>query len=257
MRIYPKLNIFLNILPPLPSGMHPLLSRFVLAYGELYDEMEVFEGIEKFEIRGDFTCALEENLIYKAKEALKVEFDEYSGYFESLRVEVKKNIPQGAGLGGGSANAGAFLCEMARRLDLSKESLQKIAPKIGSDVSFFVNEYESANVMGCGEVVNEFVENSHYTYEIFTPKIFCNTRRVYQAFDRLLRNEEIQSVVKLDFLSLSSIELLSRFTPIELNDLLLPALSEYPELNEVREELGEGWFFSGSGSSFFRVRGLG
>ena len=200
---------------------------------------------------------MEENLIYKAKEALKVEFDEYSGYFESLRVEVKKNIPQGAGLGGGSANAGAFLCEMARRLDLSKESLQKIAPKIGSDVSFFVNEYESANVMGCGEVVNEFVENSHYTYEIFTPKIFCNTRRVYQAFDRLLRNEEIQSVVKLDFLSLSSIELLSRFTPIELNDLLLPALSEYPELNGVREELGEGWFFSGSGSSFFRVRGLG
>lgn len=257
MRIYPKLNIFLNILPPLPSGMHPLLSRFILARGNLYDEMEIFEGVEKFEIRGDFTCALEENLIYKAKEALKVEFDEYSGYFESLRVEVKKNIPQGAGLGGGSANAGAFLCEMARRLDLSKESLQKIAPKIGSDVSFFVNEYESANVMGCGEVVNEFVENSHYTYEIFTPKIFCNTRRVYQAFDRLLRNEEIQSVVKLDFLSLSSIELLSRFTPIELNDLLLPALSEYPELNGVREELGEGWFFSGSGSSFFRVRGLG
>ena len=80
---------------------------------------------------------------------------------------------------------------------------------------------------------------------------------MYQAFDRLLRNEEIQSVVKLDFLSLSSIELLSRFTPIELNDLLLPALSEYPELNGVREELGEGWFFSGSGSSFFRVRGLG
>lgn len=257
MKIYPKLNIFLNILPPLEGGMHPLLSRFVLAYGELYDEMEIFEGVEKFEIRGDFTCALEENLIYKAKEALKVEFDEYSGYFESLRVEVKKNIPQGAGLGGGSANAGAFLCEMARRLDLSKESLQKIAPKIGSDVSFFVNEYESANVMGCGEVVNEFVENSHYTYEIFTPKIFCHTGKVYQAFDELLKNGEIQSVMKVDFLNLSSIELLSRFSPLELNDLFAPAMRVYLELASVRDELGEGWFFSGSGSSFFRIKGLG
>lgn len=257
MKIYPKLNIFLNILPPLQGGMHPILSRFVLAHGELYDEMEIFEGAESFEILGDFTCPMQENLIYKAKEALKSEFSQYVGYLESLRVEVKKNIPQGAGLGGGSANAGAFLCEIAKRLGIDKESLQVIAPKIGSDVSFFVNEFESANVMGTGEVVNEFIENNHYTYEIYTPKIFSSTSRVYQAFDRLLQRGEIQSLLKIDFLSLSSIELLSRFSATELNDLLLPALSEYPELQSIKDDLGEGWFFSGSGSSFFRLKGLG
>lgn len=257
MKIYPKLNIFLNILPPFPSGMHPLLSRFVLAKGELYDEMEIFEGNGIFEIKGDFECSMEENLIYKAKELLKSHFPQYASYLEDLRVEVKKNIPSGAGLGGGSANAGAFLCEIAKRLQLHKETLQTIAPQIGSDVSFFVNEFESANVMGSGEVVNEFVENTHYSYEIFTPKICCNTGRVYKAFDKLLGSKEIESIAKIDFLSLSSIELLSRFSDIELNDLLIPALREYPELKSVREELGEGWFFSGSGSSFFRIRGLG
>lgn len=257
MKIYPKLNIFLNILPPLESGMHPLLSRFVLARGELYDEIEIAEGGEKFEIQGNFSIPLEENLIYKAKEALSAEFGEFAGYLESLKIEVQKNIPQGAGLGGGSANAGAFLCEIAKRLSLPKEVLQEIAPKIGSDVSFFVNEFESANVMGTGEVVREFEECNHYTYEICTPKIFCHTSKVYQAFDELLKNGEIQSVAKVDFLNLSSIELLNRFSPLELNDLFAPAMRVYPRLKEVRDELGEGWFFSGSGSSFFRVKGLG
>lgn len=256
MKIYPKLNIFLNILPPLQGGMHPLLSRFVLAKGELYDEMEILEGGERFEIEGDFSCTQQENLIYKAKEALKSAFPQYSSYLESLRVEVQKNIPQGAGLGGGSADAGVFLAEVARRLEIPKEALGGIASRVGSDVSFFVNEFESANIMGVGDVVNEFEENTHYVYEIFTPKIFCDTGKVYQAFDELLKNGEIESVAKVDFLNLSSIELLSRFSAFELNDLLIPALRVYPKLKEVQEELGEGWCFSGSGSSFFRVRGL-
>ncbi|RDU68803.1 4-(cytidine 5'-diphospho)-2-C-methyl-D-erythritol kinase [Helicobacter cholecystus] len=257
MKIFPKLNIFLNILPPLEGGMHPLFSRFVLAYGELYDEMEILEGVKNFEIKGEFSCPMQANLIYKAKEALKREFPMHCTYFESLRVEVQKNIPQGAGLGGGSADAGAFLCEMARRLQLPKDILKNIAPTIGSDVSFFVNEFESANVMGSGEIVQEFTENTHYTYEIFTPEIFCNTAKVYQAFDFLLQNQKIQSVPKVDFLNLSSIELLSRFSPLELNDLFIPALSLYPQLEVMSKDLGEGWFFSGSGSSFFRVKGLG
>lgn len=254
MKIYPKLNIFLNILPPLPNGMHPLLSRFVLAKGELYDEMEIIEGKDNFEIIGEFPCPTSENLIFKAKEVLKEALPQYSTYLESLRVEVEKRIPQGAGLGGGSANAGAFLCEIGKRLELPKDLLESLAPQIGSDVSFFVNEFESANVMGCGEVVKEFEENTHYSYEIFTPKIFCDTKRVYQAFDRLLGDREVGA--KVDFLNLSSIELLSRYSSFELNDLFVPALEIYPMLEGVREELGEGWFFSGSGSSFFRVKGL-
>lgn len=254
MKIYPKLNIFLNILPPLPNGMHPLLSRFVLAKGELYDEMEIVEGKDSFEIIGEFPCPTSENLIFKAKEVLKEALPQHSTYLESLRVEVEKRIPQGAGLGGGSADAGAFLCEISKRLELPKDLLESLASQIGSDVSFFVNEFESANVMGCGEVVKEFEENTHYSYEIFTPKIFCDTKRVYQAFDRLLGDKEVGA--KVDFLNLSSIELLSRYSSFELNDLFAPALEIYPTLESVREELGEGWFFSGSGSSFFRVKGL-
>lgn len=256
MKIFPKLNIFLNILPPMQGGMHPLLSRFVLAYGELYDEMQIIEGSSGFQIKGNFSCPMQENLIFKAKEVLKQELPNFEPYLESLKVEVQKNIPQGSGLGGGSADAGAFLCEVARRLQIPKSTLESIAPKIGSDVSFFVNEFASANVMGSGDIVKEFIENSHYTYEIFTPQIFCSTAKVYQAFDMLLQKQEIQSVPKIDFLNLSSMELLSRFSSLELNDLFIPALSVYPQLQNVSEELGDGWFFSGSGSSFFRVRGL-
>ncbi|WP_027327792.1 4-(cytidine 5'-diphospho)-2-C-methyl-D-erythritol kinase [Helicobacter pametensis] len=249
MKIFPKLNIFLNVLA-LQDGMHPLFSRFVLAKGDVYDEMEICFNQEGFQISGNFDCAMEQNLIFHAKEKLKVAFPHLAGELESIHIEVEKKIPCGAGLGGGSANAGAFLLEVGREFGISKEDLMNLAPKIGSDVAFFVSEYESANVSGIGEVIEEFIESNHYQYEIFTPSFSCNTKVVYQAFDSL----NLSPQIKLDFLNLSSVELLHRYDLEELNDLYLPACNAYPKLLDVAKELGEGWFFSGSGSSFFRIK---
>nr|WP_283092249.1 4-(cytidine 5'-diphospho)-2-C-methyl-D-erythritol kinase [Helicobacter kayseriensis] len=252
MKVFPKINIFLNVLP-LKEGMHPLFSRFVLAYGDLYDEMEIsFDAVKQFEIVGNFDFPLEKNLVFKAKEALRMAFPQYAEELEGIRVEILKNIPQGAGLGGGSANAGVFLREVGKRLGISQENLLQIASKVGSDVAFFVSGYESANVSGVGEVIQEFVEPSHYVYEIFTPPFACDTKGVYQAFDECA----LPLQIKLDFLNLSSIDLLCRYSLEELNDLYLPACKIYPQLLEVAQDLGEGWFFSGSGSSFFRIKGI-
>lgn len=249
MRIYPKLNIFLNVLSP-KDGMHPLFSRFVLAKGGLYDEMEIgFDCVKTFEIVGNFDFPMEKNLVFKAKEELKRVFPHLSKELERIKVEIEKNIPQGSGLGGGSANAGAFLNALGRKFEIPKNILMKIAPKIGSDVAFFVSEYESANVSGIGEVIEEFRESNHYQYEIFTPSFSCDTKAVYEAFDSL----HLSPQIKLDFLNLSSVELLYRYDLEELNDLYVPACNIYPKLLEVAKELGEGWFFSGSGSSFFRI----
>ncbi len=251
MKIYPKLNIFLNVLPVKPNGMHPIFSRFVLARGNLYDEMEVLFGeAEQFSIEGDFDFPLEQNLIFKAKEALKSVFVNLSDELEHIKVCVQKKIPQGSGLGGGSANAGAFLIKVGQRFGIAKQELMSVAKNLGSDVSFFVSEYESANVSGFGEIVEEFVEANHYEYEIYTPPFACETSRVYQSFDAL----EIPPVFKFDFCNLSSIELLHRYALEELNDLFLPACRLYPKLLELKRDLGEGWFFSGSGSSFFRIK---
>lgn len=249
MKIYPKLNIFLNVLPQSFNAYHPIFSRFVLARGDLYDEMEISFGAQKFEIVGEFDCAIQDNLIYKAKEVLKESFPFLQAELEHCKVEVLKRIPQGGGLGGGSANAGVFMREIAQKFELEISEVVTLAKKVGSDVAFFVSGYESANVSGYGEIVEEFIEPSVYTYEIFTPNIFCQTKAVYQSFDELKNSE-----LKVDFLNLSSMELLFTHSKEELNDLFLPATRVYPKLLEVSKELGEGWFFSGSGSSFFKIK---
>lgn len=247
MKIFPKLNVFLNVLSPDFKKMHPIFSRFVLARGDLYDEMEIkFEG-NCFEIKGNFDFPMHKNLIFKAKEELKNVFPSLAKELETVQVEIKKNIPQGAGLGGGSANAGAFLLCVGKHFGISKEDLTKIAPKIGSDVSFFISEYLSANVSGVGEVVEEFLE-VNATYEIFTPSFCCETKAVYEAFDAFCSPS-----LKTEFLNLPSIDLLKNHSVVDLNDLYLPATKIYPKLKDIARDLGDKWFFSGSGSSFFRI----
>lgn len=246
MKVFPKLNVFLNVLSPNLDGMHPIFSRFVLAKGEIYDEMELKFGVDGFKISGNFDFPMRENLIFKAKEQLKEAFPFLSSELERIQVEVQKKIPCGSGLGGGSANAAAFLLCVGKQFAISRQDLMSIAPKIGSDVSFFVSEYRSANIGGTGQIVEELIED--HTYEIFTPSFSCQTKAVYEAFDAFA-----SPYLKSDFLNLSSLDLLKRYHMEELNDLYLPATKVYPKLVEVAKELGDGWFFSGSGSSFFRI----
>ncbi|MCD8213856.1 MAG: 4-(cytidine 5'-diphospho)-2-C-methyl-D-erythritol kinase, partial [Campylobacter sp.] len=107
MKSYAKINIFLKIVGA-RGNYHEILSRFVLRR-EIYDEI-YFEKSDGFAIECS-NANIENNIILKAKKALenvgfKNEIDEFFG---SHKVILNKNIPIGAGLGGGSSNAAAFL----------------------------------------------------------------------------------------------------------------------------------------------------
>ena len=92
---------------------------------------------------------LHNNLIYKAVAELK-DFTKRDDIF--VKVQLKKRIPIGAGLGGGSSNAASTLLSLNElfNLDLSKQQLKEIALKIGSDVPFFL-EGKTALASGRGE----------------------------------------------------------------------------------------------------------
>ncbi|WP_334082934.1 4-(cytidine 5'-diphospho)-2-C-methyl-D-erythritol kinase [Helicobacter typhlonius] len=259
-KIYPKLNIFLKVIG-YENGFHQLNSRFVRAYGNLYDEMEI-RTHSCFVLLGDFGCAVEDNLIFKAKCALQeylASLGKGADILETIKVEVQKSIPQGAGLGGGSANAGEFLRvinEMGE-LNLSDKELMGIAQGIGADVSFFASGEESANVSGKGEKIEAFMESSAL-YEIHTPKLFCDTTKVYQAYaDFIHKCKAKYSTPTKEWFKLTSRELLGQSHSREvMNDLFLSAVSVYPVLQEIAQELGSEWYFSGSGSSFFCLKNM-
>lgn len=258
-RVYPKVNVFLKIVG-FEAGFHMLNSRFVLAQGSLYDEMCITQK-DSFCIKGDFGCEMRENLIYKAKCALS-EYLSHQGKavlgLESLHIEVQKKIPQGAGLGGGSANAGVFLrgANEILSLRLTQDELVSIAKHIGADVSFFASGLKSANVSGRGERL-ESIQEEAMECEIYTPPLFCDTKRVYRAFADSIQNKSRQySPQATQFFKLQSKEIINaKHTRQELNDLFESACVCYPSLKDVAKELGKGWYFSGSGSSFFRIQG--
>ena len=253
IKAYAKVNIFLKITGH-KEGYHTLLSRF-MRVEDLYDTITFVPcECERFTIEGCEDIPLESNTIYKAYKAL----NEHTGdldilnFFYQHKVVVTKRIPSQAGLGGGSSDAAAFmrLAKEVCNLILSTDELAKIGSTIGADLPFFIYNYPSANVSGFGEVVEPFEEDT-LSLELFTPDIGCDTALVYKTFkENLLESITLSSFLGWD--KIDSKTLLEKINdPLLLNDLYAASLIAYPALKNVAKE---GWFFSGSGSTFFRLK---
>ena len=245
---YAKVNIFLKIVG-LRDNYHLIASRFVRVKN-LFDTISfIKKDVDNFSIEGNFSCILEKNTVYKAYKELE-KFDEVKEFFKKNIVKIDKNIPEFAGLGGGSSNCATFLnmVNQACNLNLSKEELAKIGSNIGADVPFFVYEFDSANVSGIGEIVEEFKEES-LNIEVITPKIACDTGKIYKNFREKFYKELNKDEVKELFVT-NSKDILKKFSINEANDLYFSALDLNGDLKKFEKD---NWFFSGSGSSFFKI----
>jgi len=250
-KAYAKVNVFLKITGT-RDGYHELISRF-MRVDSLYDELH-FEpkDEEAFKIIGDFSCKTEQNTIYKAYMALKKYTDSPSleKLMRTHAIRVEKNIPAFAGLGGGSSDAATYLkmCNEVLHLGLSQNELAQIGLSVGADVPFFIYGYKSANVSGIGEIVEEFDEEC-LELEVYTPKIEICTPKVYKMYKEDFYNP-IDGFKVDELKHTTSLEILNTMSADEANDLFKPALQLYPAL---KNHYKKGWFFSGSGSSFFKV----
>jgi len=253
IRAHAKVNIFLKITGH-KDGYHTLLSRFVRVE-DLYDTIKFVPcECETFTIEGCENVPLASNTIYKAYKALNEQTGDLDilNFFYKHKVVVTKRIPSQAGLGGGSSDAAAFirLVKEVCNLILSTEELAKIGSTIGADLPFFIYNYPSANVSGFGEIVEPF-EDETLDLELFTPNIGCDTTVVYKTFKKhLLDDITVSSFIGWDKLDSKTIlEMIA--DPVILNDLYAASLIAYPELKGVARD---GWFFSGSGSTFFKLK---
>lgn len=249
-KAYAKVNIFLKITGT-RGNYHEIISRFMIVdtlYDTLYFQPKSFQD---FQIIGDFSCDVYQNTIYKAYKALlaKTQSKKLEDFMQQYSVVVEKNIPAFAGLGGGSSDAATYLkmCNEVVGLDLTTQELALVGLEVGADVPFFIYGYKSANVAGIGEIVEAFDENP-LTLETYTPKVEISTPQVYTSY----RKNFFAPISEQELIFLkqsTSKDLLKKYTINELNDLFAPALLEYPELQQYKKD---GYFFSGSGSSFFR-----
>lgn len=256
-----KLNLDLRIAAPRPDGFHPLSSWFVTIglQDDLVFQRHPLPGIHL--TCNDSSLATDDsNLISRAAKALTSSLpDHHPVRFAGLSIGLKKRIPMGGGLGGGSSNAATTLLGVDRLLSLSlpPEHLRGLAAQLGADVAFFL-QGTSALCTGKGEIVDPLLRPSPKAALLILPKLAMPTPAVYREFDRLgLGTDLSPRVVARDtyagWCELPARELLSRLT----NDLEAPAFSLSKALAELRHEfellLGRPVRMSGSGSTLFTL----
>jgi len=247
MKSYAKINSFLKIVGT-RGNYHEIVSRFVLR-SEIYDEI-FFEKADVFALECD-NENIENNIVLKAKfELEKAGFkNELDEFFASHKIVIKKQIPLGAGLGGGSSNAATFL-KMANEelnLKLTRENLMKIGANIGADVAFFASRFDAANVSGIGEIISDF-DDEVPEVEILTPSVFCSTPAVYGEF-RANFMDSIDVNLAAKMREMTTAQLLERYENRKLNDLFAPCFKIYPQMDKFKD-----FFLSGSGASVFFLK---
>lgn len=169
-----KLNLFLHITGRRENGYHELQTIFQLI--DLYDWMIFTPTLdEHIEIDGLSEVKPEENLIYRAAQILRPHAKKFCG----LHIKIEKNIPMGAGLGGGSSNAATTLIVLNQLWEcgLNQEQLADYGVKLGADVPIFIYG-KNAWAEGIGEHLS-FIDLDQKQFIILKPDCFISTQLLF------------------------------------------------------------------------------
>lgn len=256
-KAFAKVNFNLKVLPLKEDGFHNIESIFqtVSVYNQVIVDVKDGTGCEVF---CDTMVLPQKNTITMAYEAFcQITNVEVPG----VKVTLIKGIPAGGGLGGGSADAAAFvrLLQKICGIKLSDGQLDYIASKTGSDVFFFMHCDEegkgAALVSGRGEIVEKIDSRTDLYLLLIFPRVGSNTKEAYSKVDAYLADGD-----KLNYPSLKELESIYRLPPdkwIFNNTFYLALKNQIPELEKALEELKKTdavyTALSGSGSTVFGV----
>jgi 4-diphosphocytidyl-2-C-methyl-D-erythritol kinase len=175
---YAKLNLTLDVHGLREDGYHEIES--VMQAISLHDLLWVeASDCAAIEIWGPAITS--ENLVLRAARKLEAHLSRRL----PLRIRLSKRIPMGAGLGGGSSDAAAFLraASAVYGLSLDHDELCEIAARVGQDVPFFLRG-GTAYATGRGSRVEPLPPlSSRWTFLVFFPEVEVSTRDVYEASD--------------------------------------------------------------------------
>ena len=247
-----KVNLGLHILGKREDGFHELETLFQMV--KLFDEIKIEcipSGLELVCNRPDIPQD-QGNLAIKAAKILQTKFP---GRCKGARIHLNKNIPHGAGLGGGSGNAAGVLLGLNFLWDLKlkRKDLVLIASELGSDVPFFLLS-PCAIGRGRGEVL-ESVENAIRFYILIAyPGFAVSTALVYGNLKLKLTKRENNISILKNFLLRSEY---AQLGAAWCNDLEPFVFKEHPGLSEIKKEMlafgAKGALLSGSGSTVFGI----
>lgn len=247
-----KINLGLNIIGRRPDGFHDLETVFYPAL--IRDAVEIIVSDDQskdiyFSSSGNAVAGNEDdNLCIKAYRLLRKDFPQ----IPAVKIHLHKQIPMGAGLGGGSADASAVLALLNNKfqLNIPQEQLMDYALQLGSDCPFFIMN-KPAFASGRGEVLFPVdIDLSEYKIMIVHPGIHVNTGGAFRQLDPADFSPagELQKALKED---------ISLWKELIKNDFEKPVFTRHPQIKEIKEQMYEAGAaysaMSGSGSSVFGI----
>ena len=253
-----KINLDLRVLNRNPDGFHEL--RTVFQTISLADTIEIeYERARRTEISIDDPLAIPDNLALRAARAVLDALKLHA----RVHVRLRKRIPMGAGLGGGSSNAAAVLLALpvlagGRRLEF--EQLSGIAAALGSDVPFFLTG-GTALALGRGTEIYELPELRPEPILLVASGLHVATGPAYQALGRGLTDASSSSRIN-GFQAFCRILASERSAKaagsFSANDFEAVVFRQYPQLQTIERKLSKldaSVRMTGSGSAIFGVFG--
>lgn len=251
-----KLNLYLEIVGKRADGYHDLRTLFQSI--DLADEIaiEVGDGLAP-----GVTCRVEgaelptdaRNLAVRAAQ----EWLRATGVVEGIRLEIRKRIPIGGGLGGGSSDAACVLRTlqgMKPEHARSRRLLEDLARSLGADVPFLL-EGGAAEATGRGDVITPLPPPPPVSYVLIVPPFGTETAKVYAHAHERLRPAPQDGLEAMKAAVASGVP--ARLRAAHHNDLAQPAMRAYPELlrftSATERLLGRPPCMTGSGSTLFDV----
>ncbi len=246
-----KVNLFLETHGLRPDGFHEIetVMQAITLYDDLLLSPSMGRGIE-FRCSDPRLPGGPENLAYRAAELIDREIGLPKGVF----IALEKQIPAGAGLGGGSSDAAGVLCGLNELfgLGLSRVELSGLAAELGSDIAFFVYG-GTAHCTGRGEKVAPVETDLTMHYVVYCPRSRVSTAEAYQNLSRLgLTSGEHSATFILDCFAQGDFAAVCENV---FNRLDEAAVSLAPEVGEAKRFLArvasQAAFVSGSGAAVY------
>lgn len=246
-----KINLGLHITSKRQDGYHDIESVFYPV--NWCDALEIIENKEQNQppfifsqtghaIAGD----LKHNIIYKAWELITSQKK-----IPALKVHLHKNIPMGAGLGGGSSDAACFINLINTQFNLgyTTEQKQELASQLGSDCAFFITS-ESLLATGRGNEFSKISVNlSPYYILLVNPGIHSGTKEAYDGVTPKMPQHDLRSIIEN--------EPVKRWKDLLVNDFEASVFKKYPQIQQLKNDLyHNGALYacmSGSGSTVFGI----
>ena len=243
-----KLNLSLEVLGRVAGGLHGI--RSVMVPVDLCDELEISMGGEGLQFLCDDPALQNENLVERAYRILDVQ--------AGAKIELRKNIPVQAGLGGGSSDAAAILLAAQRGAFGSVPQIDYVqaAMELGSDVPFFLVE-TAALVESTGERVTALGKAPDWHAVIVKPPVSVSTRDAYARLDESERGSRPRNAsVSLRLGEALQRGDFDRVIELQQNDFL-DAVSSTAEIAQALDMLREAGarkpMLSGSGSAVYSL----